>query len=333
MTIHKAAPVVVSQMMRGVSVQMLRFTMQSIDAVTFDGFAGSAIRGALYESLSAHFCSMRFGARSSAHKSSCPVCWLLDAEDPNSARGENVPRALTVQPPAARVYKSGQTWSFGVGLVGNAQNIMPTLLRAVHKMGERGIGRGGGRFALVSVDEVHPIFDASRVILREGRLVAPTLQVTPEQVRDAARGMSQTHFLFDIVTPARIVKDGKPLQRIEPVAFVQRLVERCEAMATYYAEFAPGEAKPTRDAWRDAYHAASDAAQYLRVGYDETRWQGAWSHSNRTGENTSLSGLVGRVRFDGETLPQVLEWLLWGSVLHVGKGAIKGAGWYQVIAG
>ena len=45
---------------------------------------------------------------------------------------------------------------------------------------------------------------------------------------------------------------------------------------------------------------------------------------------TEISGLIGRVRWEGEVAP-LLPWLLWGSVLHVGKNAVKGSGYYRVI--
>lgn len=321
-------------LMRGLTVQHLRFRAQPLESIYFEGETGAALRGALYEALSTNFCSETFGvtAPNPHHKETCPVCWLLAAEDDNAKRGQNIPRPLTIQPPIERVhFPQGSEMRFGISLVGKAQNMLPYVARAVQKMGEIGVGRGRGRFRLEAIDEVHPLLDTERALM-DGRMVKrPTLQITASVVQQVAASLSTHAVTLELLTPMRLTAgDALVRESIPPNVMIQRLIERCQNLVEHYAEYPIGDAPPTRADWLAAQQQALDIARTLRVAYDETHWAEAFSGSRRTGRVSPISGLVGRVRWEGEVAP-LLQWLLWGATLHVGKNAVKGSGYYRVI--
>lgn len=320
-------------LMAGMTVQHLRFRVRADETIYFENEPGAALRGALYEALSKNFCSEAFGfeSRTPHHQTTCPVCWLLAAEDPQAGRGQNIPRPLTLQPPLNRThFSAGQIMSFGVSLVGKAQDMLPYIARAVQKMGGIGVGRGRGRFTLVAIDEVHPLLDTERALM-DGRTVKrPTLQITPSGVQDVANQLPKHAVTLDLLTPLRLTANESLVKQIDPAVFMQRLIERCQNLAEHYAEPSPDSQRPTRPDWLAAQTALLEAANGLRVGYDETVWTEAFSGSRRTGRMSPISGMVGRIRWEGEVTP-VLPWLLWGATLHVGKNAVKGSGYYRVI--
>jgi hypothetical protein len=320
-------------LMAGLTVQHLRFRVRADETIYFENEPGAALRGALYEALSKNFCSEAFGIETHAshHQETCPVCWLLAAEDPQAGRGQNIPRPLTLQPPLNRShFAAGQVMSFGISLVGKAQNMLPYIARAVQKMGGIGVGRGRGRFTLVAIDEVHPLLDTERGLM-DGRTVKrPTLQITPAVVQDVADGLPKHAVTLELLTPMRLTANESLVKQIDPAIFMQRLIERCQNLAEHYAELPAEVVRPTRLDWVAAQTALLEAANGLRVGYDETVWTEAFSGSRRTGRMSPISGMVGRIRWEGEVTP-VLPWLLWGATLHVGKNAVKGSGYYRVI--
>ena len=59
------------------------------------------------------------------------------------------------------------------------------------------------------------------------------------------------------------------------------------------------------------------------------RWVDVVSYSSRTRTRTPIGGLVGQVTLVGDLAP-LRELLVWGSLIHVGKNAVKGDGWYTI---
>jgi hypothetical protein len=325
------APTDARFLMQGVTVQHLRFQVRTIESIFFENEPGAALRGALYEALARHFCSEPFAENvPSYHKETCPVCWLLAAEDQHAKRGQNIPRPLTLQPPLNRYhFPPNSQMSFGMSLVGRARDMLPYVARAVQRMGDIGVGRGRGRFKLLAIEEVHPLLDTSRTLMDRRTVKQPTLQVTPSVVHEVAEQLPKHAITLELLTPMRLMANDGLVRRIDPAVFVQRLIERCQNLAEHYAEVLREEG-PARSDWLAAQTTLLEAARQLRVGYDDTQWVEAFSGSRRTGRVSPIGGLIGRVRWEGE-LNSLLPWLLWGVSLHVGKNAVKGSGYYRIV--
>lgn len=312
--------------MQGVTVQHLRFEVQPVESVVFGEQPGTALRGALYEVLSDSFCSEPNGALAPEHVARCPVCWLLAAEDQDAARGHNIPRPLMIEPPPGKTYHRGETFAFGLSVVGRAQDMFPYLARAVQKVGLTGVGKGRGRFQLLSIAEYNLLAGADRPILEQNLVRQPVHQITPADISRAAARFSTKHVMLELLTPLRLISGKQLVKSPEPVAFIQRLVERCQRITEYYAET---DTPPSRDEWFALYQALSAIASQVSIVSDVTEWVEVYSGSRRQQRYTPISGLIGRVEWVGP-LKELLPWLLWGQSLHVGKNAVKGDGWYRL---
>lgn len=316
------------QLMRGMSVQHYRFTVRAREALILEDQPGSAIRGALYQALSERFCGEPNTPVTPDHQRHCPVCWLLALEDDKAARGRDLPRPLTIQPPRARAYFQGEVLTFGLTLIGQAQNLFPYLARAVQRMGEIGVGRGRGRFNLEMIAEYNPLVDATRRLMQGNFVSKPTLGITPARIAEQALLGSTKHITLEFYTPLRLIANGALVKKPFPGIFVQRLLERCQSLALAYAET---DSVSTRSEWLAAAHELQAKAECLRIAYDDTEWVDFWSGSRRHNHLTPIGGLIGTVRWEGD-VSQLRPWLLWGQSLHVGKDAVKGNGWYQIKA-
>ena len=312
--------------MQGVTIQHLRFEVQPTESIVFGGQPGTALRGALYQVLSDSFCSEPNGMLTPDHVARCPVCWLLAAEDQGAARGQNIPRPLMIEPPPGQTYHRGEPLVFGLTVVGRAQDMFPYLARAVQKMGVAGLGKGRGRFRLVSIAEYHPLEGVERSILEHNFVRQPVHQVTPADISRAAAHYSSERVGLELLTPLRLTSHKELVKFPEPVAFIQRLVERCQRIAEYYAE---SQTPPSRSEWFTLYHELSAIAAKVCIVSNDTEWVEVYSGSRRQQRYTPISGLTGRVEWAGP-LKELLPWLLWGQSLHVGKNAVKGDGWYRV---
>jgi hypothetical protein len=67
----------------------------------------------------------------------------------------------------------------------------------------------------------------------------------------------------------------------------------------------------------------------IRLAENDAEWVDVWSGSKRTGRLTPTGGFVGRAVWRGGLGPY-LPLLRCGEVVHVGKNAVKGDGWYRI---
>ncbi len=147
--------------------------------------AGQNLRGALGQVMTRTYCT---GDRNdAAHAATCPVHWLLAAnEKPGQER-----RGYALVPPMSEPVaglKPGERFEFGVTLFGDTLKFLPYFVLAVPEMGRAGVGAGRGKFALKSVWAENPFTRERECLLAEGdNLVhTPTLTLTHALVMDAA---------------------------------------------------------------------------------------------------------------------------------------------------
>lgn len=68
-------------------------------------------------------------------------------------------------------------------------------------------------------------------------------------------------------------------------------------------------------------------AEQVTTTVDQTRWVNVVSVSARQQRRTPVGGLVGSATFSGPLAP-LRDLIVWGSLIHVGRNAVKGDGWY-----
>ena len=68
----------------------------------------------------------------------------------------------------------------------------------------------------------------------------------------------------------------------------------------------------------------------MKTVSDSTRWVDSSRFSRRRQVSQDLSGFVGEVTFEGN-LEMFLPYLKLGEYLHVGKNAVFGNGWYEIV--
>lgn len=314
-------------LMNGLSVQHLQFTVQPTESIVLSAQPGTELRGALYQVLSTNFCSEPRGPQTPGHTERCPVCWLLAAEDHQSERGQDVPRPLTVEPPYKQhMFHPGDSLSFGYTLIGQAQALLPFVARAVQKMGQVGVGLGRGRFKLAQISEYSPLQAEARLLLESPPVIKnPRLQITPTAIETVAQQYTGAAYL-EFITPLRLTRQKQLVKQLDPLTFMQRLLERVQSLAMRYAV---SPIHPTREQWREHCLQLLQHAAEIEVVHDNTTWMEAWSGSRRQQRYLPLGGMVGTVQWHNID-PALIPWLLWGQSLHVGKNAVKGNGWYQV---
>lgn len=318
----------------------LRFVVEAITPIRLGEYrAGSRLRGALGNVMRRAYCVAYppHQSRSNAvmtgdpsHASTCPVCWLLAADEhPGEER-----RGYALVPPARppECYAPGDRFSFGITLFGNARRFLPYFVLAVPEMGQLGVGPGRGHFALRQVWAADPLTGEFQCLLREGDSLVhtPTLTITADQVwrtaSDLQRAMSVNQRLtLSFITPLRLIHEGRLVKAPDFAVLFARLLERIDQLNT---QFCGGSRRGPEEA--RALHALADRVRLVEAN---TRWIEISSGSSRTRRETPMSGFVGRATYSAppEVWMPLLPWLIWGQGTQLGKDVVKGNGCYDVV--
>ena len=314
--------------MLDLEVHLLRFRAEVTGPLRLPPAAGAALRGALFAALRAQFCLAAGGpdCRRPAVAASCPVCFLLAPVEEGHRRGQHVPRPYVLRAPASGpvAYAPGQTFEFGLTTFGRALGAFPYALLGVQEMGQRGLGDGReGGFRLAEVWAENPLAGRQERIYRAGEAVVrtPALPVDADQVAAeaaalAARG-GAARLRLALRSPTRLV-EGRRL--VKPEGFglrtlLGRLLERLDALGTRYG--GGGPAVGFGDLLRQT--------DGVRAAERRLAWRDLFRASGRHGALLPMGGLVGEVVLEGDLGP-LLPWLVWGTLVHVGKDAAMGNG-------
>ncbi|HLH23118.1 MAG TPA: CRISPR system precrRNA processing endoribonuclease RAMP protein Cas6 [Chloroflexota bacterium] len=339
------------------AVHLLRFRAEVTSPLRLPPAAGAALRGALFAALRQQFCLAAGGTDCGrpAVAASCPVCFLLAPVEAGNLRGQDVPRpyVLRVPPKGPLAYAPGQTFEFGLATFGRALGTFPYALLGVQAMGERGLGAGrGGSFRLTEVWAENPLAGRQERIYRapDRQVRTPALPIDAAQVAaeatalaaqlsavssqpSAASGARQAAPLqasphsalstqhsalrLSLRSPTRLIEAGR---LVKPDSFqlrtlLARLLERLDALGARYGA-GPTGADPA---------ALLRQAEAVRIVERRLAWRDLFRASGRHGRMLPMGGLVGEVVLEGDLAP-LLPWLVWGTLVHVGKDAAMGNG-------
>jgi hypothetical protein len=314
--------------MNGFAVHVQRYSAEVTAPLRLPASAGAALRGALFGALRGQFCLAAGGPEcgGAALVASCPVCFLLAPREEGNRRGRDVPRpyALRVDSSAGRAYAIGERLELELATFGQALSHFPYALLGIQEMGRQGLGAGRqGVFQLREVWALDPLGGRQERLFRAGEptVRAPGLPigwaaVEQEAARLGAAGGEQ-RLRLELFSPTRLIA-GKRLVKpddFELAVLMARLLERLGALFEQYGD---GEARPEV---RDLLTRAR-AARIVERGLV---WRELSRGSGRHGRLVPMGGLVGSVVLEGELGP-LLPWLVWGTLVQVGKDASMGNG-------
>jgi CRISPR/Cas system endoribonuclease Cas6 (RAMP superfamily) len=204
----------------------------------------------------------------------------------------------------------GRTIEMGLTLAGPAANHVGSFLEAVRIM----FGRWQARRQVVAVVAKVESADhlGNRAVIAEPWSGTPfdRLFFLSADGLDKSAILSHDAVSIEIVTPLRIIKDGRPLRELSFAALARSLFRRMSAIYFYY-----GGMEPELD-----YKWLSSRCASIGISSNEFRWV-EW--------DKGLSGIIGSGTFTGD-LTDFHQFLLFGEYFHAGKGASYGLGRYRL---
>ena len=318
-------------MTMALTASLLRVECTTTSALALPEFTGSALRGALLGALRRLFCPAPAGTDCAPCPFSgiCPLSRLIATRASAAGRGEEAPRPYVLRPVQAqsRALETGESFSFGVTLIGDALTAFPYLLQGLQAMGEAGFGLrsalGGrpGSFVVQRIVALNPAIAAQQTVYEKDRaaVYAPMLPVDHQQITMASGLMSRDQLTLELRSPLRLVTRGALVHELRMAVLMQRLLRRLTDLC---AHFSPS---PLETDFAGLLQSASG----VQTVEDKTHWVDLESFSGRSGRRTPIGGLMGQLRFAGDLAP-LLPYLGWLPVVGAGKDTTKGNGWIEL---
>jgi hypothetical protein len=311
------------------------FTASVVCPLELDEHSGSSLRGNLFEAVWQRFCTNKAASSCAACPlhTLCPVSALVAPLREENVRGRDIPRPYVILPPleGERRFAPGEKFTFGLTLFGTIIELLPYLLLVTNALEAAGLGQHlpenqgrRGTFKIQRIEIYHPI-DGTRQILAEAgklRIEAPTLSVTSGDVKKRAATLSSEQVTIHFLTPTRLQHEKCLVRSPAFQPLVARLLER---LALLEQEYGQGDEPSPSKQWQELVPLAG---QIVCID-DHTQWEEVNSYSRRVRYMTQIGGLRGSATFAGNLTP-FLELLVWGELVHIGKNAVKGSGWYRL---
>ena len=328
------------------TAHQLHFTCEVQTPILLNEHQGSAIRGALFHALRNQFCFNKKvkDCGECAVWATCPFCFLVATRNPEGKRGVDVPRPYVIEPPldGKTRYQPGDTLEFGLTMFAQALSFFPYVVLGSQALEQGGLGKKlrredgrwrRGTFAIKKIGALNRLSGERQPVLHQGDTMVsvPGLPVTNEQVLARAAQLPRDRITLVFKTPTRIIERSKLQHHPTFRPLIQRLHRRLRDLTREFTDtpcYNPFD--PIQDTERELdFRPVMAQAEAVQVVEDQTRWVELDSFSTRRSASTPMGGLVGQVTFEGALEP-FLPWLVWGEIVHVGKDAVKGNGWYEI---
>jgi hypothetical protein len=183
-----------------------------------------------------------------------------------------------------------------------------------------------GTARVTRIDALHPLTGETGPVLRpNSRTVnVPALPITHADVLAVAERLPVSgDITLHFITPMRLV-DHEQLVKVPYFRpLLHRLIERVKSLAENF-----GGGPVPYD-----IRALRDLADGVALVENHTSWLDLKGYSTRLGREQMIGGLVGRATYRATDWTPFRPWLVWGTILHAGKNAVKGDGWFGIEAG
>lgn len=298
-------------------IARLHLTVRAQAPLHLPPYAGSMLRGAWGHALLALSPLPHADGKPCALHASCPYCQVF-APPPLPGHGlqkfSQMPAPFVIEPPqgGAQRLAAGQTFGFGLVLIGKALAHLPTLLLAWERALRSGLGVQRSPCTLLGVvDEngLKPLLDKREQLLNLQFSVPPA----PALAQQAT---------LELTSPLRLQQQGKPVkaQALDARTLLITLARRWQLLQDTHL----GAAAAQQD-----FAQLSAQASAITLQGEDVRWFDWGRYSQHQQQEMKLGGLLGRIHLRGD-LSAFATLLHLGQWLHMGKNASFGLGGYRL---
>lgn len=308
-----------------------RLTLEALEPLHLPPFKGSALRGGFGYVFKRLVCFQPKPCRKRCKLgNACPYGYIFETAPPEGSealsKNASIPRPFVIEPPddPRTLILPGERLTFGLTLIGRANNYLPYFIAVFRELGQEGLGRTRGKYRLLAIDAMAPDDGVVAPVYREQdeRVQKVDIIVNEQIIAALAAGLPIDRMRLRFLTPTRLKHQGKPVQRPPFHVLVRRLLDRVSSLSYFHCG----------QRWETDFRGLVERAKTVELAECDTRWMHVERYSGRQKARLSLGGFVGNVVYTGDLAP-FLPLLCLGSLVHVGKSAVFGNGRYQIERG
>ncbi len=209
-------------------------------------------------------------------------------------------------------FLAGELLSIPVCFFARGMTLVEPFTRLLEALGPVGLCGKSGRFQLEAIQDDSELADSGKLWSGGPFPIALTISdLTRQAVERSAATVK-----FELMTPARLLKNSRPLFRAEFMDIFPFILRRVTGMLAVWADLE--ESFDTR-------HLLECASSL-----SETENRLSWLDWRPLQQHDEAGGLRGSVCLSGDQLAELLPILRIGELLGIGKGAAFGAGRYRL---
>lgn len=300
------------------------FTLHALEEIRLPAYKGSTLRGLLGYGLKRLTCIFKNSkCEHCLFKLNCVYSRFMESplpeDHPLKNKCKKAPHPYVIIPPVQRkkVFSKGATLSFGMIIVGKANESLPYVIYAISEMGKKGIGINRGKYELRLVESEDK--DKSKKIIysiEDGNIRLKSYEISFKDLLKNTPSCSKIRLTFE--TPLRIKHKGKLIKSIPFEVLIHRLAERAFLLANIYCSSELTD-----------FSGLLEGANNITLTSERVIWIDWIRYSTRQKTNMKLGGIVGEIIYSGD-LTKFVPLLKLGEYIHVGKATTFGLGKYRL---
>ncbi len=271
----------------------------------------------------------------------CPYKIVFEPSPPPAAerlsKNQDIPRPFIFRAPQTeqRSFQKNDRFQFELVLIGRAVDFLPYFVLSFRELAVEGLGLNRARCALERVEELAMSSnsdgtgdgDAKVIYESQDEFLRSAGTLNAEQwVEASLRKFSTTkangpreRITIRFLTPTFLRANGEVVRRPEFHHVFKRLRDRINALCSFFGH-GPLDAD---------FRGLGQRAEKVRTISAQIEWIERFRTSSRTRQKHELSGFIGEATYEGE-LGEFLPWVALGELVHVGRHAAWGNGWYSI---
>ncbi|MCL4483153.1 MAG: CRISPR system precrRNA processing endoribonuclease RAMP protein Cas6 [Bacteroidetes bacterium] len=300
----------------------VRIIFEALEPIVLPVYKGSAFRGCFGETFRNEVCThRRVLCENCRERFECPFSLLFNSyvqeEHPHQRKYSKSPHPYIIDPlPGDKTeFAIGDTFGFDLTLIGRVIDHLPLLTRTFDRMGDRGIGKGRGRFRPVDL----------QVLSSDLEYIPLHRYAPPQRLGISSIDVKQIENLvvLQLDNPLRLRENGDLLRTApEFLFFAGRLAYRLGLIAHFHCG----------TPWPEPELLALDLPKSVRIKESKVQIADWRRYSGTQDTKMNFDGLTGQITYEGEGLNDWMPLLTLGSFLHAGSTATFGLGKYSIIS-
>ena len=312
------------------SFAVFRITILAKEELHLPHYKGSALRGVFGHALKAVVCPFKKGrmCEECSLNEKCIYASIFEIYHNDSflkSYGINTPpRPYIIRPPLEnkQYYKRGEELVFHMVLIGEKTVMkLPYFIYAFIETGERGIGKNRGRFVIKKVESIEQD-SVKKNVFSDNTLNSNFNLFSGSNFISKVSNLS--HCSLNFLTPLQIRKKRKYIRHISFGIFFYYLLQRIAVLSHLYCE--ADCSVLSKNDFSEFYMLANKVNTHKSSLY----WQEIKRYSSRQRQHTPLSGIAGKITFNGDINP-FWPFIMLGSHIHIGRETTFGLGNYDII--